>query len=53
MKNERVPLRCSFCDRSEDEAGKMVAGPNGVAICAQCVKAYWKLVHDEGATKGP
>ena len=29
-------LRCSFCQKSEDEVEKLVAGPN-VYICNECV----------------
>lgn len=28
--------RCSFCGRSDDEVGQMVAGPAGVFICGDC-----------------
>jgi hypothetical protein len=30
------PMRCSFCDRSQAETRKLIAGP-GVAICDGCV----------------
>lgn len=30
-------LRCSFCNKSDDEVAKLVAGPN-VYICDSCVK---------------
>ncbi|PYQ62716.1 MAG: hypothetical protein DMF58_00990, partial [Acidobacteria bacterium] len=30
-------LRCSFCNKSEDEVEKLIAGPN-VYICDACVK---------------
>lgn len=28
--------RCSFCSRSADSAGSIVAGPRGVGICGEC-----------------
>jgi ATP-dependent Clp protease ATP-binding subunit ClpX len=28
---------CSFCRRSEEEVGNLIAGPEGVFICASCV----------------
>jgi hypothetical protein len=30
------PLRCSFCDRPQDEVQKLIAGP-GAYICDECV----------------
>jgi predicted flap endonuclease-1-like 5' DNA nuclease len=33
---QRSEPRCSFCGRSEEEAGRLAAGP-GVYICAPCV----------------
>ena len=31
-------LRCSFCGRSQDQAGRLVAGPDRVAICQGCIE---------------
>ncbi len=31
-------LRCSFCGRSQDQAGQLVAGPDRVAICQACIE---------------
>ena len=33
----RTKLRCSFCNKSEDDVEKLVAGPH-VYICDGCVK---------------
>ena len=30
-------LRCSFCGRTQPEVGKLVAGPDRVAICNDCI----------------
>jgi ATP-dependent Clp protease ATP-binding subunit ClpX len=30
-------VSCSFCGKSSAEVRKMVAGPNGVFICNECV----------------
>ena len=29
---------CSFCGKSEDEVLKLIAGPNGVTICDECIE---------------
>jgi ATP-dependent Clp protease ATP-binding subunit ClpX len=34
--DDKGPLRCSFCGRSQDEVKKLIAGP-GVYICDECV----------------
>lgn len=36
MDNIKV-LHCSFCGKSETEVGKIVAGPNNLYICNECV----------------
>ncbi len=40
-------LRCSFCGRSEDEVNFLVTGPNGVAICDQCIEHAYKMWNRE------
>ena len=31
------PRRCSFCGRTEKQVSKLIAGPEGVYICDECV----------------
>lgn len=31
-----APLACSFCGKPRESAGKLIAGPGGVAICDAC-----------------
>lgn len=47
--NKRMvpPRRCSFCGRTEDEVRKLIAGPNGVYICDECVSVCGELIEDE------
>jgi ATP-dependent Clp protease ATP-binding subunit ClpX len=33
-----APVRCSFCERDQTQVGRLVAGPNGVFICDDCVE---------------
>ena len=35
--DKRISLRCSFCGKSEKQAGHLVAGPDGIFICDECV----------------
>ena len=48
--------RCSFCNRTEDEVGPLITGPDGVFICAGCVEAaasvYLKLQKDNVLPEG-
>ncbi len=38
--------RCSFCWKSEDQVGKLVAGP-GVYICDECVELCNEILEEE------
>ena len=35
--NDDYDIFCSFCGRYKDEVGKMIAGPNGIFICEDCI----------------
>jgi ATP-dependent Clp protease ATP-binding subunit ClpX len=39
--------QCSFCNRSHEEAGPFVEGPNGVFICANCVELCHNIIRQE------
>ncbi|MDR0290287.1 MAG: ATP-dependent Clp protease ATP-binding subunit ClpX [Treponema sp.] len=41
---ERV---CSFCGKSADMARRLIAGPNDVFICDECVEVCRKILSDE------
>lgn len=43
-------IRCSFCLRSSDEAGKMVKGPEG-AICDRCISECTPLIDGRAPTR--
>ncbi len=34
----RKEQECSFCNKKESEVFKIIIGPNGKAICNECVK---------------
>ena len=36
-KTKMQPRRCSFCNRTENQVSKLIAGPEGVYICDECV----------------
>jgi len=39
-------IRCSFCDKTQDQVKKMIAG-NGVYICNECVDLSKRIIDDE------
>jgi ATP-dependent Clp protease ATP-binding subunit ClpX len=43
--------RCSFCNKSQDEVDRLIAGPNGVSICDECVGLCNEIVAEERAQK--
>ena len=41
---------CSFCQRSEHEVKRLIAGPDGVNICDECVGLCVEILEEEGVT---
>ena len=46
VEDKKVP-RCSFCNKTQAQVGKMIAGPNGVYICDQCVDVCVEIIEEE------
>ena len=42
------PHYCSFCRRQADEVRRLIAGPNGIFICNECVEVCIKIFLDDG-----
>ena len=42
-------IRCSFCGKTEDQVRKLIAGPNGVYICDECIGICSEILEDEFA----
>lgn len=40
-------IRCSFCNKTEDQVRKLIAGPNGVYICDECVDICADIIEEE------
>ena len=40
-------IRCSFCGKSQDQVRKLIAGPEGVFICDECIEVCMEIVEDE------
>ncbi len=42
------PPRCSFCGKSSDSVQRLIAGPDGVFICNECVALCGDILSHEG-----
>ncbi len=40
-------IRCSFCNKTEDQVRKLVAGPGGVYICDECIDICAEIIDEE------
>ncbi len=47
--DNKGPLRCSFCGRTQDEVKKLIAGP-GVYICDECVALCEDILAEDRET---
>ena len=46
-KNSESKIRCSFCNKPQEQVRKMIAGPAGVYICDNCVSICLDIIDDE------
>ena len=46
IKNKKY-YTCDFCRKNQDQVKKIIAGPDGVAICDECVGACNEVLADE------
>ena len=47
--NNKSHIFCSFCGRSQDDVGRLIAG-NGVYICDQCIELCMSILDDGDGT---
>ena len=40
-------VRCSFCNKTQAQVRKLIAGPNGTYICDQCVGICSEIIEEE------
>jgi ATP-dependent Clp protease ATP-binding subunit ClpX len=43
----RVHYRCSFCNKGQEEVRRLIAGPNQVYICDECVQLCREIIEEE------
>lgn len=47
MRIQEQKVRCSFCNKSEDQVRKLIAGPDEVFICDECIEVCSEIVEEE------
>ena len=47
--DEKKVLRCSFCNKTQDQVRKLIAGPKGknVYICDECIGICSEIMEEE------
>ena len=40
-------VRCSFCNKTQNQVRKLIAGPNGAYICDECVEVCTEIIEEE------
>ena len=46
-KNYGSDVRCSFCNKRQDQVRKLIAGPSGVFICDECIEICGDIIEEE------
>jgi len=46
-KNTDSKVRCSFCNKAQDQVRKLIAGPSGIFICDECVDLCAEIIEEE------
>ncbi len=46
-KNFDDKVRCSFCNKTQDQVRKLIAGPGGVYICDECIDICSDIIEEE------
>ena len=40
-------VRCSFCNKTQNQVRKLIAGPNGAYICDECIEVCTEILEEE------
>lgn len=46
-KNSDINIRCSFCNKTQNQVKKLIAGPGGVYICDECIDICADILEEE------
>ena len=45
--NQGDKIRCSFCNKTQDQVHKLIAGPAGIYICDECIETCNEILEEE------
>ncbi|MEF9941673.1 MAG: ATP-dependent Clp protease ATP-binding subunit ClpX [Lachnospiraceae bacterium] len=48
-KSNEDTIRCSFCNKTQAQVRKLIAGPNGSYICDECIEVCSEIIEEEFA----
>lgn len=49
--DERFVVKCSFCGKTQDQVKRLIAGPNDIYICNECVHLCEAIISEEMETE--
>lgn len=49
--DERFAVKCSFCGKTQDQVKRLIAGPNDIYICNECVNLCETIISEEMETE--
>ncbi len=47
MNRNDTKIRCSFCNKTQDQVSKLISGPNDAYICDECVAICADIIEEE------
>ena len=42
-----IKIKCSFCGKAQDAVRKLIAGPDGIYICDECISLCSEIMEEE------
>ncbi len=45
--DERNTVKCSFCGKTQDQVKRLIAGPNDIYICNECISLCETIISEE------
>ncbi len=42
-----IKIKCSFCGKAQDAVRKLIAGPDGIYICDECISLCSEIIEEE------
>ena len=51
MMNHTILPKCSFCQQNHEQVDRLIAGPEGIFICNECVQRCLNLLNEETPTE--